>query len=173
MRKIVFLMSMLLVVTVATKAQEVITSVVGGNNATLLQPAGSYIYYGGQAMNLKQTVDFLSTRNQPAYETFQNGYKCYQAGWGLFGAGLGMDLIGSIIIACGPEEGNAAMLYSGITCLGLGAAAFLASIPTIFIGYARLNDGIDMFNMAQAGAQPQAYWTIQGSQNGIGLALHF
>ena len=34
MRKIVFLMSMLLVVTVATKAQEVITSVVGGNNAT-------------------------------------------------------------------------------------------------------------------------------------------
>lgn len=24
-----------------------------------------------------------------------------------------------------------------------------------------------------AGATPQAYWTIQGSQNGIGLALHF
>lgn len=92
---------------------------------------------------------------------------------GTFCAGLGMDLIGSIIIACGPEEGDAAMLYSGMTCLGLGAAAILASVPTIFIGYARLNDGIDMFNMAQTGARPQAYWTIQGSENGLGLALHF
>ena len=166
MKKIVFMMMLFVMATAVIKAQN--------NNATLLQPVGSYIYYGDQAFNLKQCVEFLSTtNNQPAYETFQSGYKCYQAGWGLFGAGLGMDLIGSIIIACGPEEGNAAMLYSGMTCLGLGAAAILASVPTIFIGYARLNDGIDMFNMAQTGARPQAYWTIQGSENGLGLALHF
>ena len=159
-------MMLVAMATTAIKAQN--------NNATLLQPAGSYIYYGDQAFNLKQCVDFLATSNQqPAYETFRSGYKCYQAGWGLFGAGLGMDLIGSLIIAFGPEEGNSAMLYSGITCLGVGAAAILASIPTIFIGYARLNDGIDKFNMAQTGATPQAYWTIQGNQNGIGLALHF
>ena len=44
---------------------------------------------------------------------------------------------------------------------------------SVFIGYARLNDGIDMFNHAQVAAKSQAYWTIQGSQNGIGLALHF
>ena len=60
-----------------------------------------------------------------------------------------------------------------MSCLCVGAAAVLASIPTIFIGYARLNDGIDMFNHAQVTATSQAYWTIQGSQNGIGLALHF
>lgn len=165
MKKILFVMVLALMATTAIKAQN--------NNATLLQPAGSYIYYGDQALNLKQCVDFLSTRHQPAYETFQSGYKCYQAGWGLFGAGLGMDLVGSLIFAFAPEEGNAAMLYSGIACLGIGAAAVLASVPTIFIGYARLNDGIDQFNMSQAGATPQAYWTIQGSQNGIGLALHF
>ena len=164
MKKIIFLM-MLVAIATTIKAQN--------NNATLLQPAGSYIYYGDQAFNLKQCVDFLSTRHQPAYKTFQSGYKCYQAGWGLFGAGLGMDLIGSLIIAFGPEEGNAAMLYSGMTCLGLGAAAILASVPTIFIGYIRLNDGIDMFNHTQAAATSQAYWTIQGCQNGIGLALHF
>jgi hypothetical protein len=165
MKKIVFLVMMLVVATTATKAQY--------NNATLLQPAGSYIYYGDRAFNLKQCADFLSTRHKPAYETFQSGYKCYQAGWGLFGAGLGVDLIGSLIFAFAPEEGSTAMFYSGMTCLGVGAAAVLASIPTIFIGYARLNDGIDKFNMAQTGATPQAYWTIQGSQNGIGLALHF
>ena len=165
MKKIVCLMMLLVVATTAITAQN--------NNATLLQPAGSYIYYGDQAFNLKECVDFLSTRHQPAYETFQSGYKCYQAGWGLLGAGLGMDLIGSLVIAFGPEEGNDAMFYSGITCLGVGAAAILASIPTIFIGYARLNDGIDTFNMSQATSTPQAYWTIQSSQNGIGLALHF
>jgi len=165
MKKILFLIMMVVVSTTAIKAQN--------NNTTLLQPAGSYIYYGDQAFNLKQCVDFLSTRHQPAYETFQSGYKCYQAGWGLFGAGLGMDLVGSILVAFTPEQGDAAMLYSGIACLGVGAAAVLASIPTIFIGYARLNDGIDMFNMSQVGAAPRAYWTIQGSQNGIGLALHF
>ena len=165
MKQILFLLMLLAIATTTIKAQN--------NNATLLQPAGSYIYYGDQAFNLKQCVDFLSTHHQPAYEKFQSGYKCYQAGWGLFGAGLGMDLIGSLIIAFGPEEGSSAMLYSGMTCLGVGAAAVLASIPTIFIGYARLNDGIDMFNMSQAASTPQAYWTIQGSQNGIGLALHF
>lgn len=84
-----------------------------------------------------------------------------------------MDLIGSLVIAFAPENGSDAMFYSGITCLGVGAAAILASVPTLFIGYARLNDGIDMFNMSQTGATPQAYWTIQGGQNGIGLALHF
>ena len=165
MKKILFVMVLALMATTAIKAQN--------NNATLLQPAGSYIYYGDQALNLKQCVDFLSTRHQPAYETFQSGYKCYQAGWGLFGAGLGMDLVGSLIFAFAPEEGNAAMLYSGIACLGIGAAAVLASVPTIFIGYARLNDGIDMYNMSQVGAAPQAYWTIQGSENGVGIALHF
>ena len=166
MKKILFLMMLVAAATTAINAQN--------NNATLLQPAGSYIYYGDQAFNLKQCVDFLATTNhQPAYETFQSGYKCYQAGWGLFGAGLGMDLIGSLIMAFGPEEGNDAMFYSGITCLGVGVAALLASIPTIFVGYARLNDGVNMFNHAQAAATSQAYWTIQGSQNGIGLALHF
>lgn len=166
MKKILFLVTLVVVATTAITAQN--------NNATLLQPAGSYIYYGDQAFNLKQCVDFLSTtNNQAAYEKFQSGYKCYQAGWGLFGAGLGMDLIGSLIIAFGPEEGSDAMFYSGITCLGVGAAAILASIPTIFIGYSRLNDGIDMYNMSQVGLAPQAYWTIQGSENGIGLALHF
>ena len=172
MKKLVFLMMLAVVTTTALSAQE--QASLGGNNATLLQPAGSYIYYGDQVFNLKECVDFLSTTNhQPAYETFQSGYKCYQAGWGLLGAGLGVDLIGSLIIAFGPEEGNSAMFYSGMTCLCVGAAAVLASIPTIFIGYSRLNDGIDQFNMSQIGARPQAYWTIQGSQNGIGLALHF
>ena len=166
MKKILFLVTLALMATTAIKAQN--------NNATLLQPAGSYIYYGDQAFNLKECVDFLSTtNNQAAYQKFQSGYKCYQAGWGLFGAGLGVDLVGSILVAFSPNDGSDAMFYSGLTCLCAGAAAVVASLPTLFIGYPRLDEGIDMYNMSQVGAASQAYWTIQGSQNGIGLALHF
>ena len=156
MKKIVFLLLMFIVATTAIQAQEFASTVNGGNNATLLQPVGGYIYYGNQAFNLKECADFLSTKHQPAYKTFLSGYKCYQAGWGLLGAGLGIDLIGSIIFAFAPEEGNDAMFYSGIACLGVGVAALVASVPTIFVGYARLNRGIDEFNMNQVGATPQA-----------------
>jgi hypothetical protein len=170
MKKVLFLMLMLVVAT-ATKAQDI--NAVNGNNPTLLQPANGWIYYGSEVMNKKDCVEFLSTRYQPSYETFKSGYKCYSAGWWTLGAGLAVDLAGSLIFAFAPEEGNTAVLYSGMTCLVLGAAGILASIPTIYIGYGRMNKGINMFNMAQAQATTQAYWTIQGSQNGLGLALHF
>lgn len=172
MKKIVFLLMMLVVASTAITAQDLQTVVAGGN-VTLLQPAGSYLYYGDQVMNKKQCVDFLQTRHQAAYKAFESGYKCYQAGWALAGAGLGLDLAGSLLVAFAPVKENKAMLYSGDAMIIAGAAAILAAIPTVFVGYARMNKGIDTFNMAQAASAPQAYWTIQGSENGIGLALHF
>lgn len=171
MKKIVFLM-MMVVMTTAITAQEFHPTVVKGN-ATILRPAGNYLYYGDQVMNKKQCVDFLQTRHQAAYKAFESGYKCYQAGWALAGAGLGLDLAGSLLVAFAPVKENKAMLYSGDAMIIAGAAAILAAIPTVFVGYARMNKGIDTFNMAQAASAPQAYWTIQGSENGIGLALHF
>ena len=164
MKKIYFLI-VFVVAAVAIHAQN--------TNATLLQPAGSYLYYGDQVMNKKECMEFLSTRNQPAYETFKSGYKCTQAAWGLFGAGVGVDVVGTVLMTFGLEGKNDAMFFSGAGCVIAGGLAVIASIPTIFIGYVRLNRGIDMFNMAQTKSEPQAYWTIQGSQNGIGLALHF
>ena len=165
MKKILFLIMMVVVSTTAIKAQN--------NNATLLQPAGSYIYYGDQAFNLKQCVDFLSTtNNQAAYEKFQSGMKCTQAGWWTFGAGLAVDLAGSIMLAYGPKLDNDAMFWSGASCIIAGGLAVLAAIPTIYIGYNRMDEAVDMFNVSQA-TSPRAYWTIQGSQNGIGLALNF
>ena len=164
MKKIYFLI-VFVVAAVAIHAQN--------TNATLLQPAGSYLYYGDQVMNKKQCMEVLSTRNQPAYETFKSGYKCTQAAWGLFGAGVGVDVVGTVLMTFGLEGKNDAMFFSGAGCVIAGGLAVIASIPTIFIGYARLNRGIDMFNMSQAAATSQAYWTIQGSQDGLGLALHF
>ena len=164
MKKIYFLI-VFVVAAVAIHAQN--------TNATLLQPAGSYLYYGDQVMNKKECMEFLSTRNQPAYETFKSGYKCTQAAWGLFGAGVGVDVVGTVLMTIKLKRKNDAMFFSGAGCVIAGGLAVIASIPTIFIGYARLNRGIDMFNMSQAAATSQAYWTIQGSQDGLGLALHF
>jgi hypothetical protein len=170
MKKIVFVMTMLVMAATALTAQEVAT--LGGNNATLLQPAGSYIFYGDQVMNKKECAEFLSTHNQPAYEKFQSGLKCTQAGWWTLGAGLAVDLAGSLLVAFVPEGGNDAMSWAGISCIVAGGLAVIASIPTIYIGYVRMNRGIDTFNAAQV-STARAYWSIQGSRNGIGLALNF
>ena len=170
MKKIVFVMTMLVMAATALTAQEVAT--LGGNNATLLQPAGSYIFYGDQVMNKKECAEFLSTHNQPAYEKFQSGLNCVKGGWWTLGAGLAVDLAGSLLVAFVPEGGNDAMSWAGISCIVAGGLAVIASIPTIYIGYGRMDNAIDMFNVSQATA-PRAYWTVQGSENGVGLALHF
>ena len=170
MKKIVFVMTMFVMAATALTAQEVAT--LGGNNATLLQPAGSYIFYGDQVMNKKECAEFLSTRNQPAYEKFQSGLNCVKGGWWTLGAGLAVDLAGSLLVAFVPEGGNDAMSWAGISCIVAGGLAVIASIPTIYIGYGRMDNAIDMFNVSQATA-PRAYWTVQGSENGVGLALHF
>jgi hypothetical protein len=66
MKKILFLMMMVVIATTTMTAQ-LNYATVNVTNATLLQPAGSYIFYGDQMMNKKECVEFLSTRHQPAY----------------------------------------------------------------------------------------------------------
>ena len=167
-----------MLVMAATTIQAQTTIIVNSNNATLLQPAGRYIYFGDQVMNKKQCAEFLSTRHQPAYEKFQSGLKCIKAGWWTLGAGLAVDLAGSLLCAFVPEADNDAMAkhdamaISGISCVVAGGLAIIASIPTIYVGYGKVNRAIEMYNISQT-TQPQAYWSIQGSENGIGLALHF
>ena len=169
MKKILFLMTMLMIATTAVKAQ---TLAPRSGNAILLQPAGSYIYYGNQVMNKKECAEFLAVSNPEAYKQFQSGLKCTRAGWWTVGTGLAVDLIGSILVAFAPENNSDAMFWSGASCIVAGGLAILASIPTIYIGYVRMNRGIDTFNAAQV-STARAYWSIQGSRNGIGLALNF
>ena len=171
MKKILFSIILAVVATTAVTAQKVIPSV-GNNDGMLLHYTEDYLYYGNQVMTKKECVNFLAERHQPAYEKFANGYKCYKAGWWTLGAGLGLDLVGIVVAVGNPKGGNEAMLNAGIAIASAGLAAVVASVPTIFVGYARMREGVNMFNASQDVA-PQAYWTIQGSQNGIGLALHF
>lgn len=172
MKKII--LSILLVAISASMAQAQVVQ----KPAAHVEEVGSYYFFGENVMNRKQYMNFLSTRCQPAYEKFQNGYKLYQAGWGLFGAGLALDLAGSIVWAFAPEttsDGKTSpFTIAGGTLVIAGACAVLASLPTVFIGYARMEESVDIYNVSQrtASATP-AYWTIQGSQNGIGIAYNF
>lgn len=56
-----------------------------------------------------------------------------------------VDLAGSILWAFAPEENNEAMFYSGASLVIAGGLAVIASVPTIFVGYVRMNRGIDTF----------------------------
>lgn len=171
MKKILMLMAVLMMAAGAAQAQ---TTVIIAPSENLLIPAGSYIFHGDQAMNKQQCAEFLSTRHQPAYQKFQTGLKCVEAGWWTFGAGLAADLVGGLFWYYGEftEKKNEAMGWAGLSFICAGGLAVIASIPTIYIGYEKMNNAIDMYNVSQA-SQPQAYWTIQGSQNGIGVALNF
>lgn len=168
MKKILFALTMLVMAATASQAQTTTTN--NGNNATLLQPAGSYIFYGDQVMKKNDCAEFLAQHHQPAYEKFQSGMKCVTAGWATLGAGLAVDLAGSILWAFSDQSD--AMFYSGASCVIAGSLAIIAALPTVYIGYIRMNDAIDMYNVSAATGQ-KAYLSIQGSQNGVGLALHF
>lgn len=177
MRKLMLIVCVLLFGFNSMYAQE--AQLVRSTSSLLIEEAGSYYFYGNQVMDKKEYMDFLSTRCTPAYQKFQSGYKLYQAGWGLFGAGLGVDLIGSILVAFAPKSqkdgsDNDAMFYSGLACLGVGAAALLASVPTVFIGYARMEESVDIYNVTQrTAAASRPYWSVQAGNNAVGLAYNF
>lgn len=176
MKKILLSFIVLAMTAVMVQAQDVQNT--SNQYAPLIEPAGSYYFYGNQAMNKKQYGEFLSTRCEPAYKKFQSGYKCYQAGWGLFGAGLAVDLAGSIVWALAPEstpDGKVSTFtIAGGTLVIAGSCAILASLPTIYIGYIRMDESADIYNVSQRTASSTpAYWTVQGSENGIGVALNF
>lgn len=177
MKKLMLVVCVVLFGFSSMYAQE--AQLVKSASSLLVEEAGSFYFYGNQVMNKREYMDFLSTRCTPAYQKFQSGYKLYQAGWGLFGAGLGVDLIGSLLVALAPNankdgSSNDAMFYSGIACLGLGAASLVASIPTAFIGYARMDESVDIYNVSQrTAAASRPYWSVQAGNNAVGIAYNF
>lgn len=56
----------------------------------------------------------------------------------------------------------------------IGTALELASIPTLCVGYAKMHNSVDTFNAAcYSRMKTKAYWSVNASGNGIGLAYNF
>lgn len=179
---------LLIILAAAVMAVGAMAQVV--ESAPRLVCIGNTYYYGKNAMSQRQMLDWYAQQNcQAAYDQFAKGRKMAIAGWSCLGVGVAMDLtagacylaaVGMRARAKMPANSPAKVIsYSSnepvlFTILAMGATAFeIASIPLLVIGYKRMHTSADVYNVACTTAQTQPYWTIQASEQGIGLALNF
>lgn len=139
-------------------------------NKMQLTRSGNTYYYGNQVMNKQATLDWLSTQNCPAaYAQFKKGLNLSKGGWFLMAIGLGLDLGGTIILSS--QSSNKTI---GGVLVGIGAAFEIACIPTIAVGYSKMHQTVNVYNVScGATAHVKPYWSLQASSNGIGLAYNF
>ena len=169
--------------TMSAVAQEVMQS-------PRLTCIGNTYYYGKNAMNQRQMLDWYAQQNcQAAYDQFAKGRKLAIAGWSCLGVGAALDLTAGAcyltMVGINSSKKSYAksprriISYSSnepilFTLIAMGATAFeIASVPLLVIGYNRMHTSADVYNVACATAQTQPYWTIQASEQGLGLALNF
>lgn len=122
-----------------------------------LYRTGNTYFYDGKQMKGGIYANFLKDNCIEAYNKYRHGHAVATAGWILLGVGVGLDVGFSWWLP-----------YSGY----VGLACELACIPTLIVGYTQMHRSADLFN-ATCGNKSQAYWSVNASQNGVGLALNF
>lgn len=175
---------------VSAMAQDVAEPQKRSSSTQLMRVDNTY-YYGGQAIDKSQLLDWYAQQNcKAAYEQFVRGQKLATAGWVCLGIGAALDV--SAVVCAGihwydvysPKSSSAAparvkgystdALYFSAQCLSLGAAAFeIACIPLLVVGYHKMHSSADLYNVYCTTAQARPYWTLQASNNGLGLAMKF
>lgn len=148
-----------------------------------LTRSGNTYFLGNQVMDKKAYIRFLETSCPAAWQKANSGYKTATAGWCLLGIGAGLELGGVIgVIATtgsiinGTTDDGMTAVNSTLALAALyyvGTFSIVASIPTIAVGYAKMHNSVDVYNVACTTAQVRPYWSIQTSKNGIGLAYNF
>mgnify|MGYP005751839397 CR=1 FL=1 len=149
----------------------------------VLTRSGNTYFLGKQAMDKKAYIRFLETNCPAAWQKANSGYKTATAGWCLLGIGAGLEIggvigviatTGSLINGTTDDSMTAANSALGLAALYyVGAFSIVASIPTIAVGYAKMHNSVDVYNVACTTAQVRPYWSIQTSKNGVGLAYNF
>lgn len=148
-----------------------------------LTRSGNTYFLGNQVMDKKAYIRFLETNCPAAWQKANSGYKTATSGWCLLGIGAGLELGGVIgVIATtgsiinGTTDDGMTAVNSTLALAALyyvGTFSIVASIPTIAVGYAKMHNSVDVYNVACTTAQVRPYWSIQTSKNGIGLAYNF
>ena len=139
------------------------------NSSLTLTRSGNTYYYENQVMNKQATLEWLESQNCPsAYEQFRSGIRTANAGWALMATGLMADLVGTIISVKGSVPTARYVL------MGIGGALEIACIPTIAIGYSKMHQTVNVYNVSCGStAQIKPYWSVQASNNGLGIAYNF
>lgn len=145
----------------------------------VLTRSGNTYFYEGKAMDTKAYLHFLETNCPAAWQKANTGYKTAMAGWCLLGIGAAFEMCGAIgvIATIGHVENNPYATTNGIlgwTALYyIGGVSVLASIPTLSVGYVKMHNSVDVYNVSCTTAEARPYLSVQAGQNGIGLALNF
>lgn len=129
---------------------------------------GNTYYYDGMPMKKDVYESFLLEHCPGAYNHYYSGRKLARSGWGLFGGAVGAAAVVGLLQGFIPNNNGVI-----VACWAIPDLMLVASIPVLCVGYSRMHRSADTFNTMCADKQPQAYWSINASQNGIGLALNF
>ena len=201
--RVLFIIALLIVAILAQPMYAATPKKSSKQKLPKLEKVDNKLYYAGkEEIKRKDLLEFYAKHNcEVAYKEYKKGRDCVIAGWVLFGAGTGMAvtglgcIIGGVVgavttavgAASGASEGQVdessvnsmyknydAVLAGGIL-MGIGVPCQIACIPCLKIGYRKMNKSANIYNIecAKVKTQAQPYWSIQSSNNGLGLAFNF
>ena len=140
---------------------------------------GNTYYYECRRMRGADYELFLRENCSKAYSVYRNGQRIATAGWALLGFGFVLDCTASAIFYSSINSSNITNgtymeppLLASIFSI-IGTCCEIACIPTLCVGYAKKHRSADIFNTTCASKGSQAYWSINMSQNGLGVAYNF
>ena len=141
-------------------------------NAVSYEPvyrAGNTYILGKQTMDKYQYAAYLRNTCPAAYAKFHTGYTLSSVGWGLLAGGLALELSSAIMWWYRPNSyyGHYAELNNFVGCLG--HTLTVASVPLLIIGYCKQHNSVGVYNSAIG----QPYFSLNASQDGVGIAYHF
>ena len=131
--------------------------------------AGNTYILGKQTMDKYQYAAYLRNTCPAAYAKFHTGYTLSSVGWGLLAGGLALELSSAIMWWYSPNSyyGHYAAVNNFVG--GLGHTLTVASVPLLIIGYCKQHNSVGVYNSSIG----QPYFSLNASQDGVGIAYHF
>lgn len=136
----------------------------------LISRCGNTYWCNGMPLKGKTYEQFLQENCIEAYTHYKKGQNTATAGWALLGVGLATNFACNLTVAIDSYLYDDPILMF-FTCLG--TALELAAVPTLIVGYHKKHQSANIYNREINKNRTQAYWSLNASQNGFGLALNF
>ena len=94
-------------------------------------------------------------------------------GKGFLFVGIASDILGVIMTSVGFTTQHQSVGWIGVGGMCLGTFFEIVCIPTWVNGARKKANSIETFNAMCRKEKTTTYWSINASQNGIGIALNF
>ena len=162
----------------------------------LTRAGNTYYINGKEAIKGQKVLEFYAQQNcQEAYNQYKRGRQCNIAGWCLFGGGAALTIaglgciIGGVAKTIDSAVGGVSsgdpnkitihdqLMLAGGVLVGIGAVSQIVCAPLIVVGRKKMHLSAETYNAScrysQMRMQPQPYWSLQTSGNGLGFAFNF